>query len=82
MIEYLPVASKSMAGSRDSSNGKTELTMKVQEHMTRRNGEDASLGWNTNYFYMMNLRHHQDIGQKYPAWNWKKSETAEMFLQS
>lgn len=36
MIECLPAASKSMAGSRNSSNGKTELTTKVQEHMTRR----------------------------------------------
>lgn len=36
MIECLPVASKSMAGSGDTSNGKTELTMKVQEHVTRK----------------------------------------------
>lgn len=50
--------------------------------VVKKNEEDASLGWSTNYFYMMNLRHHQDIGQKYPAWNWKKFETTEVSLQS
>lgn len=49
---------------------------------SKKNGEEGtSLGWSMNYFYMMNLKHHQHIGQKYPAWNWKMFETADMSLK-